>query len=150
MTTYAGNPVTVVDPGTGTGVSVNGSGALNINVASARGGVANPTIVATGSVTAPAAAGIIAATAAIGAGSTWRVRVYISFGATPDAVRNWQVSMGGSTYVLVAAGGANGVPTEYTFDYVSFGATTTIAVQAIAAGAAGSVYNATIIATQLN
>jgi hypothetical protein len=107
-------------------------------------------LINTGTATAPAAGAAIATIAAPGAG-TYYIQVFVAFGGTADVFNNMQLQHGavvvGTLYTQGAT--ANGFPTRHVFNRITIAAAEAITVNAIAAGAVGSVYQATIIATRI-
>lgn len=101
---------------------------------------------ASGAVTAPAAGAAIASLV-IPAGTRWEVTATVNYGATGDVANNMQFEVAGVVQCAVPVQGvANGVPDSITF-LVAGGQT--VSINAIAAGAAGCVYNAVIVARKV-
>lgn len=103
---------------------------------------------ATGSATAPGAATTLASVNAPATG-TYQVTVWGHYGATGDVAGNMRVQVNAVTFTaLPVQGGPNGVPAPVTFNAV-LTAGQAVAVQNIAAGAAGCVYLAGVVLTRI-
>ena len=102
---------------------------------------------AAGSVTAPGAGAAVVTSPSLGTGD-YEVQVLAGYGGTADAFNNMRFQVGAAAVgPLYEVAAANGVPVRQVFQlYVS---NTTVSVNAIAAGAAGAVYQAVIIWTQV-
>lgn len=97
-----------------------------------------------GSATAPAAGANVVTTPALAAGN-YDIKVKAFYGATADVANNAKLVVGGALVTnLPVLAVANGAAVEVELRRVAVAANGTIAVQAIAAGAAGSLYNAVL------
>ena len=103
---------------------------------------------ATGTATAPGA-GTTLATVNAPVTGTYQVTAWGHYGVTGDTAGNMRVQVNGVTFTaLPVQGSANGVPVPVTFTAL-LTAGQAVAVQNIAAGAAGCVYLAGVILTRV-
>lgn len=120
------------------------------NVISIMGGYGSAdTLAAAGSAVAPASGAAIASIAAPPAG-TYEVRTRAGYGSTADVIDGMELRKGATKISnLYVAAAANLIPAEGTFPRVTVDGTQAISINASQAGAAGSVYNAKVVATKL-
>ena len=104
-----------------------------------------------GTVTAPAAAALIASLTGLPAG-VYALTVYGRYSGTPGVgdVDNIALYSGPTQVAVIPIDGAVGGPGPFTLPRVTLGGGNAFNVVAIGAGTAGSVYHATIAATLLD
>lgn len=95
-------------------------------------------------------AGAAVATLAVVAG-TYDVTVLAAYGTTPDVINNMVfknngVNVGGPLFVQAVA---NGQPTPQRFQRLTVAGAVNLTVNAVAAGGAGTIFNAAIFATRI-
>lgn len=102
-----------------------------------------------GSVTTPGAGAAIATLNGLTVGGIYEITVFPSYGVIGDVANNMKLELnsGGQQVVVPVQGGNNTVPVASV--YVEVATTAAVTVNAVAAGAAGSVYNAIIIARRV-
>jgi hypothetical protein len=103
---------------------------------------------AAGTVTTPAGGAAIVTSGALTVG-TYEVQVLVGYGGVADVFNNMQLQVGATVIGrLYAVATVNSAPTVQLFT-LSVPAATAVTVNAVAAGAAGSIYEAVIIWTQV-
>lgn len=106
----------------------------------------NITVQASGQVITPGALATIVALGALAPGR-WEITTICNYGAVGDVANNMQLLVGaGVVCSCPVQGGANGNPAKMV---VVVAGGSTVTVQAIAAGAAGAVYNAVVVARRV-
>lgn len=112
-------------------------------------GYAAQSLNAAGTATAPAGGAAIATLAAPAAGD-YEVSVHVGYGGVADVVNNMQLQKGATVLgVLAFPSVQNTLFPGRTFPRVTLDGATALTINAIAGGAAGTIYLAQIIATQL-
>lgn len=103
-----------------------------------------------GTATAPAAAAVFASLTGLAAG-VYDVTVYARYSGTPGAgeVDNIAIYNGPTQVAIIPIDGAVGGPGPFRLPRLTLAASTAFNAVAIAAGTAGAVYHATIVATLL-
>lgn len=110
---------------------------------------ATPTVQNYGTATAPTAGAVIA-TVTIPAGGTWEITAMASYGATADTANNVTLQRNGTAVLtrLLVPGVVNSTPVPVPV-ILTCATGDTVTINAVATGAAGSIYNAVLIARQV-